>query len=406
LPAAIGRFVVTQRLGSGAFGTVYRATDPLLGREVALKVPQPGLLQNPKALERFLREARAAAGLRHPHIVTVFGTGIERGDHYIATEFIDGTTLAAAIGEAGLDPRRAAAIAAALAEALQFAHAQGIVHRDVKPANVMLDQAGQPHLMDFGLARIEGVAGERLTQVGAIVGTPAYLAPEQAAEGGGEANAGSDQYSLGVTLYELLTGKTPFSGPPEVVIYKLTHREIPPPRALRRAIPRDLETICLKAMAKAPAQRYTSCQELADDLRRWLRDEPIRARHPGGWGSSGATGSLRAWRRAWSSASSCSAAGSRRADQNRRSLPERCLTIPLRSVSFLSPAPSLRRLMASRRSPVRSRPGPSMESQVSSHPGLSRLPQVWSKSPRKPQRTRRISARRRPRKPPPGPIRS
>jgi serine/threonine protein kinase/WD40 repeat protein len=281
LPETFGRFVIKRRLGSGAFGTVYLATDPLLGREVALKVPQPGLLRDTRAVERFLREARAAAGLRHPNIVTVLETGIDRGEHYIASEFIDGTTLAAAIGPVGLDPRRAAEVIATLAEALHFAHAQGIIHRDVKPANVMLDKEGQPHLMDFGLARIEGATGERLTRVGAIVGTPAYLAPEQAAEGGAEADAISDQYSVGVTLYELLTCKTPFSGPPEVVIYSLMHREIPPPRSLRREIPRDLETICLTATARVPAERYADCRELAEDLRRWLRGEPILARRPG-----------------------------------------------------------------------------------------------------------------------------
>ncbi len=281
LPETIGRFVIKRRLGSGAFGTVYLATDPRLGREVALKVPRAGLLQNPKAVERFLREARAAAGLRHPNIVTVLETGIDRGEHYIATEFIDGTTLAAAIGPVGLDPRRAAEVIATLAEALHFAHAQGIVHRDVKPANVMLDKEGQPHLMDFGLARIEGATGEKLTQAGAILGTPAYMAPEQAAGGGAEADAASDQYSLGATLYELLTGRTPFSGKPEVVIYNLAHSDVPPPRSIKPRIPRDLETICLKAMARVSTGRYASCQVLADDLGRWLRGEPIHARRPG-----------------------------------------------------------------------------------------------------------------------------
>jgi predicted Zn finger-like uncharacterized protein len=281
LPETIGRFVVKQRLGSGAFGTVYRATDPVLGREVALKVPQPGLLQSPTAVERFLREARAAAQLRHPNIVTLFETGIDRGDHYIAAEFIDGTTLADAVAESAIDPRRAAEIAAALAEALHFAHAQGIVHRDVKPANVMLDREGRPHLMDFGLARFEGASGEKLTQDGTILGTPAYMAPEQATASSTQTTAASDQYSLGATLYELLTGQTPFSGPPEIVIFNLAHRDPPAPRTLEPGIPPSLETICLKAMAKAPAGRYRTCRELADDLRRWLQDEPIRARPAG-----------------------------------------------------------------------------------------------------------------------------
>jgi WD40 repeat protein len=278
LPETIGRFVVKQRLGAGAFGTVYRATDPVLGREVALKVPQPGLLQSPTATERFLREARAAAQLRHPNIVTLFETGIDRGDHYIATEFIDGTTLADRVAEGGIDPRRAAEIIAALAEALHFAHGQGIVHRDVKPANVMLDREGRPHLMDFGLARIEGASGEKLTQDGAILGTPAYMAPEQATPTGTETTAASDQYSLGATLYELLTGQTPFSGPPAIVIFNLAHRDPPAPRSVRPEVPAALETICLKAMARDPGRRYRTCTELADDLRRWLQEEPIRAR--------------------------------------------------------------------------------------------------------------------------------
>jgi predicted Zn finger-like uncharacterized protein len=278
LPETFARFVITQRLGSGAFGTVYRATDPVLGREVALKVPQAGLLESPSAAERFLREARAAAQLRHPNIVTLFETGIDRGDYYIATEFIDGTTLGDAVSEAKIDPRRAAEVAAALAEALQYAHAQGIVHRDVKPANVMLDRNGQPHLMDFGLARFEGASGEKLTQDGTILGTPAYMAPEQAAASGTETTAASDRYSLGATLYELLTGKTPFSGPPEIVIFNLVHRDPPASRSLKPEIPPDLETICLKAMAKLPSHRYRSCQEVTEDLRRWLQEEPIRAR--------------------------------------------------------------------------------------------------------------------------------
>ncbi len=180
-----------------------------------------------------------------------------------------------------MDARRAAEITAALAGALHFAHEQGIVHRDVKPANVMIDKDGQPHLMDFGLARFDGSSGEKLTMDGTILGTPAYMAPEQATACGTETTAASDQYSLGATLYELLTGKTPYSGPPEIVIFNLAHRDPPPPRGLKPEIPPELETICLKAMAKAPAGRYGSCQEMADDLRRWLGDAPIHARPVG-----------------------------------------------------------------------------------------------------------------------------
>jgi predicted Zn finger-like uncharacterized protein len=152
-PDTIGRFVIQERLGDGAFGTVYRAIDPVLEREVALKVSRAGRLEDPASAERFLREARAAAKLRHPHIVTVFETGVDRGDCYIASQLIRGKTLANAIDEGNIDVGSAAGIVADLAEALQCAHSQGIVHRDVKPANVMLDDKGQAYLMDFGLAR-------------------------------------------------------------------------------------------------------------------------------------------------------------------------------------------------------------------------------------------------------------
>jgi Protein kinase domain len=176
LPERIGRFVIKERLGAGAFGTVYRAVDPVLEREVALKVPQPGLLANASTAERFLREARAAAKLRHPHIVTVFETGNDGGDYYIASQFIRGKSLADAIDEGGIDCRAAATIVADLADALECAHSQGIVHRDVKPANVMLDDKGQAYLMDFGLARIAGSGDETLTAEGAVVGTPPVTA--------------------------------------------------------------------------------------------------------------------------------------------------------------------------------------------------------------------------------------
>jgi serine/threonine protein kinase len=280
LPERVGRFVIKERLGAGAFGTVYRAIDPVLEREVALKVPQPGLLANAAAAERFLREAKAAAQLRHPHIVTVFETGADGGDYYIASQFIRGKSLADAIDEGEIDTRTAVAIVADLADALQCAHSQGIVHRDVKPANVMLDDKGQAHLMDFELARFEGSGGEKLTKEGAIVGTPAYMAPEQAAARASEADAASDQYSVGATLFELLTGQTPFCGTPEIVIFHLLHTAAPAPSELKPTIPRELDTICRRTLAKLPADRYSSCRELADDLRRWLRDEPFPAAVP------------------------------------------------------------------------------------------------------------------------------
>ena len=264
---------------AGAFGTVYRAFDPQLQREVALKVPNAGVLDSPNRIERFLREARSAANLTHPHIVPVFDAGKDGDRYYIASAFIDGTSLADTIPEGGTDFRRGATLARELAEALGYAHSQGVVHRDVKPANCLVDAADGLHLADFGLAAKSDDSSEaKLTNDGAVLGTPAYMAPEQAAGQQGEAKPASDQYAVGVVLYELLTGRTPFTGPPAVVLYNVLDADPDRPSSLRSGVPRDLETICTKAMAKRPEDRYADCQALADDLRRWLDDEPIAAR--------------------------------------------------------------------------------------------------------------------------------
>ncbi len=208
----------------------------------------------------------------------VYDAGTDGPHHYIASAFIAGQTLAAVIdaNDKGLEPRRAAQIVLDLAKALNYAHGRGIVHRDVKPANVMIDAEGQPQLMDFGLARFE-LSEEKLTQEGAILGTPAYMAPEQVKDGR-SANAASDQYSLGVVLYELLCGQTPFSGPPQILLFNAVHKPPPTLHSQNAARLRDLETICLKALAKLRTERYANCDELADDLGRWLEGEPIQAR--------------------------------------------------------------------------------------------------------------------------------
>jgi uncharacterized protein (TIGR03066 family) len=280
--SAVGRFVIRGKVGAGAFGTVYRAYDPQLDRVVALKVPNPGVMDTPKRVERFLREAKAAAGLRHPHIVPVFDAGQDGDRYYIATAFIDGKPLSEAIPETGMEFNRAVKLARELAEALAYAHEQGIVHRDVKPQNVMLDKHDRVHLMDFGLAARQEVEA-RLTTDGAVMGTPSYMAPEQAKGQTGEVQPATDQYAVGVVLYELLTGRTPFVGPTPVVLHNVIHTEPEPPRTHRADVPRDLETVCLKALAKRPEDRYAGCQELADDLRRWQEGEPVSARPLRAW---------------------------------------------------------------------------------------------------------------------------
>jgi tRNA A-37 threonylcarbamoyl transferase component Bud32 len=278
-PPFIGRFQVRARLGGGAFGTVYRAYDPQLEREVALKVSREGTLDSPQRLERFLREAKAAARLRHPHIVPVYEAGQDGSQHYIASAFIEARTLAEILDAGPLNCRRAARLVSDLAAALAYAHAQGIVHRDVKPANVLVDARDQPSLVDFGLAYQQDAA-KKLTQLGTILGTPGYMAPEQAAGASGEAQPASDQYSLGVLFYELLCGRTPFSGPVEIILFNHLHQMPPAPRQHRPDVPPELERICLKALNKRPADRYATCQELVIELERWLAHESGQGEEP------------------------------------------------------------------------------------------------------------------------------
>ena len=276
----LNRFEILDVLGEGHHATVYRAFDPLLERQVALKLPRPGAAPTARVLDRFLSEARALARLRHPRIVPVYEAGRDGDRHYIAMALIEGRSLAERISERPLPFQQSVKIVAELAEALAHAHGLGIIHRDVKPANIRLDNHDTVYLMDFGIAYLPDSA-EIPTPPGTILGTPAYLAPELAQGGQMEVLPASDQYSLGAVLYETLCGQPPFFGPSSYVLFHAIHHDPPSPRTIDSRIPKSLAAICQKAMAKQPDRRYSSCQELADDLRRWLCGETPLARRRG-----------------------------------------------------------------------------------------------------------------------------
>jgi eukaryotic-like serine/threonine-protein kinase len=272
-PKQIGRYRIERVLGKGDFGLVYLADDEQLDRLVAIKVPHAKLISKPEDAETYLAEARTVANLDHPGIVPVHDVGsTEDFPCYVVSKYIEGTDLSAKLKESRLKYRDAAELVATVAEALHYAHKQGLVHRDVKPGNILIGKDGRPYVVDFGLALRE----ENVGKGPKYAGTPAYMSPEQARGEGHRVDGRSDVFSLGVVFYELLAGRQPFRGDTQAeLLEQVTRYEAKPLRQYDDSIPKELERICQKAMAKRASERYSTAKDFAEDVRHFLHEQTI-----------------------------------------------------------------------------------------------------------------------------------
>lgn len=318
----IGDYQIVEELARGGMGVVYKARQLSLNRMVALKMILAGQYASEAEVRRFCAEAEAAARLDHPHIVPILEVGRHQGHAFFTMKLIEGNDLARQVGRFVGDPRRAATIMVAIAQAIHHAHRQGLIHRDLKPSNILIDPADRPHITDFGLVKRADAGASSLTASGAVLGTPSYMAPEQAE--GGRVGPAADIYSIGAILYQLLTGRPPFRAATVAeTLAQLIEHEPTPPRQLRPTIPRDLELICLKCLEKRPENRYASAAALAADLGRFLRGDGVRA------GRSGPVRRLTRW--------------ARREPEFAGRLVTQSLILSLTQLNFvLHPAPSVR----------------------------------------------------------------
>src|SRR5205807_287807 len=276
-----GYYELLEEIGRGGQGVVYRARQKSLNRTVALKVIGLGQWATQAHLKRFRLEAEAAASLDHPCIVPIYEIGERESSCYFSMKLVEGGQLDEVVRREPMPIRRAAEVIAKLARTVHYAHEHGILHRDIKPGNVLLDKEGEPHLTDFGLARLVETEST-VTRTTEMLGTPSYMAPEQANRNNAELTAAADIYGLGAVLYQLLTGAPPFVGRSTYeTVRLLLETDAKPPRLLNSKVDRDLSTICLKCLEKDPKRRYSSALALAQDLERWLRHEPIQARRTG-----------------------------------------------------------------------------------------------------------------------------